>query len=78
MRWRDGKRALEVLENHFATHAFLLSEEFSIADIALYAYVHRSHEGGFEVRDYTALQSWFARIEARPGYISIDTVPSSP
>jgi glutathione S-transferase len=71
---RHGYRALDVLEKHLVQHSFLVAERYSIADLALYAYTHRASEGGFEMARYAALQRWFRRIEATPGYVSIDAV----
>jgi glutathione S-transferase len=73
--WREGARTLEVLERHLQRHSFLVADVFSIADITLYAYVHRADQGGYDMRPYHALRAWFRRIEARPAYIPIDVVP---
>ena len=75
--WAQGRLALDVLQAHLATRDYLVGEGFTLADIALYAYVHRAAEGGFDMSPYTALQRWFARIEARPSYLAIDQVPRS-
>jgi hypothetical protein len=37
---------------------------------------HRAAEGGFPMDGLSGLQRWFERIEARPRYISIDTLPA--
>jgi glutathione S-transferase len=76
--WRDGYRALDVLEKHLSHRLFLVGDRYSIADISLYAYVHCAHEGGFELRSYTALESWFDRIRTRPGYTPMGGVPRTP
>jgi glutathione S-transferase len=73
--WRDGYRSLDVLERHLSRHLYLVGNEYSIADIAVYAYVHRANEGGFDLSACAALSSWFARIEARPNYVSLDAIP---
>jgi glutathione S-transferase len=70
--WRDGRRALRVLDTHLASRAFLVGDTFTIADIANYAYVHRAEEGGFDLAPYAALHAWFKRIEARPTHVAID------
>ena len=48
---------------------------FSLADITLYAYVHRAGEGGFDLSPFAAVRSWCARIEERPADLSIDLSP---
>jgi glutathione S-transferase len=67
--------ALRVLEDQLQQHRYLVDDRFSLADIALYAYVHCAEEGGFDLEPFTALRAWFDRIEARPSYIPIDEVP---
>ncbi|HEY8945105.1 MAG TPA: glutathione S-transferase family protein, partial [Polyangiaceae bacterium] len=73
--FRDGTRALGVLDAHLRDHTFLVGNVLSIADLALYSYVHCAEDGGFDLRDQSGLQAWFARIEQRPRHLTIDTVP---
>jgi glutathione S-transferase len=72
--WRDGARALAVLEAHLADRTWMVGEAFSIADLTVYAYVHRAEEGGFDLSGCHALRAWFRRIEARPAWIPIDAL----
>ena len=64
-----GHHALEVMERQLAGHPFIANDRFSVADIALYAYTHVAHEGGFSLRSYPSINDWLARIEARPRYV---------
>jgi len=73
--WTQGRQALQVLDDQLQSHPYLVDGRFSIADIALYAYVHRAAEGGFDLAPFAALRSWFARIEARPAYLPMDETP---
>jgi len=70
--WSDGAHALRVLEAQLADHPYLVADQFTIADITLYAYVHRAEEGGFDLSGYGAMRDWFRRIEARPAHVPID------
>ena len=63
-----GHRALAVMEQQLARGPFLVGASATIADIALYAYTHVAHEGGFDLAAYPALQAWLGRIRALPGY----------
>lgn len=63
-----GYRALAIMEHALSAAPFLTGDDFTIADISLYAYTHVAHEGGFVLDDFKALQRWLARIEALPGY----------
>jgi glutathione S-transferase len=67
-----GYAALDALEGHLDGRQFLVGERFSIADIALYAYTHVAHEGGFELDRYPAIRAWLERVAAQPGHVPID------
>jgi glutathione S-transferase len=66
-----GYAALDVMDNHLARHAFFVAGAYSIADIALYAYTHVAHEGGFDLGRYAAVRAWMERVRAEPGHIPI-------
>jgi glutathione S-transferase len=67
-----GRRALGVMERHLDGRRFFVGDDFTIADIALYAYTHVAHEGGFDLAPYPAVQAWLERIAAVPGHVSIE------
>ena len=67
-----GYRALDAMQRHLEKSAFLAADAFSIADIALYAYTHVAHEGGFDLDGYPAISKWLERVAAQPGHITID------
>ncbi|MCB1634289.1 MAG: glutathione S-transferase family protein [Xanthomonadales bacterium] len=64
-----GYRALAVMDQHLARQEWLVGDGCSIADIALYAYTHVAHEGGFELAGYPSVRAWLDRIAALPGYV---------
>jgi glutathione S-transferase len=67
-----GHRALDAMQRHLEKNPFLAAGAFSIADIALYAYTHVAHEGGFDLESYPAITKWLERVAAQPGHITID------
>ncbi len=66
-----GYAALDVMEQHLRSHSFFVAERYTIADIALYAYTHVAHEGGFELNGFPAIQGWLERVKAQPRHITI-------
>lgn len=74
--WAEGKRTLEVLERQLTAGEYLVGQAFSIADICLFAYVHRAPEGGFDLKPYAAIRAWCERIQARAAFIPLDQVPA--
>jgi glutathione S-transferase len=66
-----GYAALDVMERHLAGRDWFVGNHMTIADIALYAYTHVAHEGGFDLEEYPAVRAWLGRVAAQPGYIPI-------
>lgn len=63
-----GHKALKVMEQQLAKTPFLVNQDFTTADISLYAYTHVCNEGGFSLQGYPNIQAWLKRIEALPLY----------
>jgi glutathione S-transferase len=66
-----GYAALDVMEKHLDGRLFFVGEGYSIADIALYAYTHVAHEGGFDLAGYPRIRAWLERVKSQPKYIPI-------
>ena len=64
-----GYAALGVMEGHLAAQDWFAGGNYSIADIALYAYTHCAGEGGFDLGRFPAIRDWLARVESRPLYL---------
>ena len=59
-------------EGQLRTRTFLVGDRYTIADIALYAYTHVAHEGGFDLGRYPAVRAWIAAVQAQPDYVGMD------
>ncbi len=70
-REKSGYAALDVMEQELSGRAWFVGAAPSIADIALYAYTHVAHEGGFDLAGYPAIRAWLARVAALPGYVAM-------
>ncbi|MCQ3000624.1 glutathione S-transferase family protein [Pseudomonas syringae] len=68
---KAGYRALAVMEQQLKRTPFLVGDHFSIADIALYAYTHVAHQGGFDLTPYPGIEQWLERVKAQPGYVGM-------
>ena len=71
-RVRAGYRALGAMDGHLEGRDYLVGGRMTIADIALYAYTHVAHEGGFDLDDYHAVRAWLQRVAAEPGHVPIE------
>ncbi len=68
VRRDSGWAALKLMEGHLSKNDFFVGD-YSIADIALFAYTHVSHEGGFPLDDFPKIRTWIERVKAQPGFI---------
>jgi glutathione S-transferase len=63
-----GWAALKIMEEHLAKHDFFVGD-YSIADIALFAYTHVAGEGGFPLDAFPKIRVWIERVRAQPGFV---------
>lgn len=68
---KAGNQALAVMDGHLQHRQFMVGERYTIADIALYAYTHEAHEGGFDLSLYPAVLAWLQRVRTQPGHITM-------
>ena len=66
-----GHKALKVMEQQLQRTAYLVGDQYSIADIALYAYTHVADEGGFELSGYPAIRAWMDRVASQPRHVGM-------
>ena len=66
-----GHKALAVMEAELAKQSFLCGSQLTLADIALFAYTHVAHQGGFELNHYPYIRQWLERVTQQPGFISM-------
>lgn len=70
------KTMFSQMETHLQNRHFFVGDHPTIADIALYTYTSHAPEGGNSLQPYPALRAWLARIEALPGYVSMQRHPA--
>jgi glutathione S-transferase len=70
-RRASGREALKAMERHLRDREYFVGEDFTIADIALYAYTYVAPEGGFDLRSLPAVRAWLERVAAQPGMVPI-------
>jgi glutathione S-transferase len=70
-RRAKGHAALAVMDQHLATRQFFVSDRYSIADIALYAYTHVAADGGIDLAAYSHILRWFERVVEQPRHVKL-------
>ena len=63
-----GRRALSMMEAHLSKNPYFAGEACTVADLALYAYTHVAHEGGFDLQPLPSVRAWLDRVRDRPGF----------
>jgi len=72
----ESKRLMRVLDGHLAQHEYLAGD-YSIADMANWAWVRTHRWSGVDVSDLPHLKRWLDAIRARPAVLrGIESPPS--
>jgi glutathione S-transferase len=69
-RRQAGNAVLDALDATFSAHDYLVGSAYSVADIALFGYVHVADQAGYALDGYPALSAWLERVRAQPGYMN--------
>ncbi|MGH8203048.1 MAG: glutathione S-transferase family protein, partial [Steroidobacteraceae bacterium] len=70
-RFQRGADALAVLERRLSGRRWLVGDQVSLADIALFAYTHVADEAGYRMNDFPAIRAWVAEFQRLPWYSPI-------
>jgi glutathione S-transferase len=77
-RVAGGRSALRTLERGLADgRPFLTGDAYTVADMALYGYVHCAGEVGADPREHEHLAAWLDRVEGTEGFVN-DLAPFPP
>ena len=70
-RLSRGRDALAALDRGLADgRDFVAGGDYTVADIALYAYVHCAGDAGADPREHAAVAAWLVRVERQPGFVN--------
>jgi glutathione S-transferase len=71
--WHEqGAKALGAMEQHLDGRSWFVGDAMTIADIALYAYTHVAHEGGFDLDAFPSVREWLELVARQPGHVPIE------
>jgi glutathione S-transferase len=77
-RREGGIEVLNLLEEHLSSRDYFAGDRYSIADIAVYGYTHRSQEAGVGLGPFAHVSEWLERVESQPGYIeNVEPYPAN-
>jgi glutathione S-transferase len=74
--WMEqGEGALARMEGQLVGSSFIAGDQFTLADIALYANTHLAHEADLDLNLFPAVKDWVARVAALKGHVDMDWRP---
>ena len=66
---KSGDEALAAMERHLTRLPWFGGAEYTIADIALFAYTHVAEDGGFDLAAYPHVERWLNRVTQQPRFV---------
>jgi glutathione S-transferase len=60
------------MEKQLQLTPFLVGDNYTVADISLYAYTHVADEGGFDLSSFPAVVQWLSRVKVQPGHVTME------
>jgi glutathione S-transferase len=68
----NGLHALDLMDKHLENRKWFVADQFSLADICLFAYTHVADEAGFDLEAYPEIIRWMERIMTLDGHVGLD------
>lgn len=65
-----SQKTLGILDRELSINQFLGGDIYTIADISVFAYVHRSDEANLQLQQYTNLERWINDIKSQPRFLN--------
>ena len=67
-----GLAALDLMDKHLDDRKWFAADQFSLADICLFAYTHVADEADFDLEAYPEIIRWMERIMTMDGHVGLD------
>ena len=67
-----GLAALDLMDTHLEGRKWFVADQFSVADICLFAYTHVADEANFDLEAYPEIIRWMERIMTMPEHVGLD------
>jgi glutathione S-transferase len=67
-----GNAALDLMDNHLESRKWFVADQFTLADICLFAYTHVADEADFDLEAYPEVIRWMERIMTMEGHVGLN------
>ncbi|MES1189573.1 MAG: glutathione S-transferase [Steroidobacter sp.] len=71
-------RLFAVMDAELVQHQYLIGNQPTLADIAMYSYTAHAPEGKVSLEQFANIQTWLSRIETLPGFIPMPIAGTQP
>ena len=68
----NGLAALDLMDTHLEGRKWFVADQFSLADICLFAYTHVADEANFDLEAYPEIIRWMERIMTMDEHIGLE------
>ena len=68
----NGLAALDLMDKHLESRKYFVADQFSLADICLFAYTHVADEADFDLEAYPEIIRWMERIMLMPEHVGLN------
>ena len=68
----NGLAALDLMDKHLATRKWFVADQFTLADICLFAYTQVADEADFDLEAYPDIIHWMERIVTLDNHVDWD------
>ncbi|MDP9421890.1 MAG: glutathione S-transferase family protein [Pseudomonadota bacterium] len=68
----NGLAALDLMDKHLAERKWFVADQFSLADISLFAYTHVADEADFDLEAYPEIIRWMERIMTMDRHVGLE------
>jgi glutathione S-transferase len=62
-------KALAALDRELAQRSFIVGDDYTIADISLFAYTHVANDAGLPLENYRNIAAWIERVRSQPRFL---------
>lgn len=67
----DGYVGLEKLDRWLQKSEWLAGDRYTVADLAVFAYVSLAHEGNYQMERFQSIDRWLESVRAQPGWLGL-------
>lgn len=67
----DGYAGLEKLDRWLQKNEWLAGDRYTVADLAVFAYVSLAHEGSYRMERFQFIDRWLESVRSQPGWLGL-------